>query len=77
LHNVELHSLYSSPNILRVITSRRMRWAGHVASMGEGRDVYRVLVRRPVGKRTRGRSMHSWEDNIKMEHREMGSIRRD
>jgi hypothetical protein len=49
LHNDELHSLYSSPNIVRVIKSRRMRWAGHVACMGEGRGVYRVLVRRPEG----------------------------
>jgi hypothetical protein len=51
LHNDELHSLYSSPNIVRVIKSRRIRWAGHVARMGEGRDVYRVLVVRPEGKR--------------------------
>jgi hypothetical protein len=51
LHNDELHSLYSSPNITRVIKSRRMRWAGHVARMGEGRGVYRVLVRRPERKR--------------------------
>jgi hypothetical protein len=51
LHNDEIHSLYSSPNIVRVIKSRRIRWAGHVASMGKGRDVYRVLVGRPEGKR--------------------------
>jgi hypothetical protein len=51
LHNDELHSLYSSPNIVRVIISRRMRWAGHVARMGEGRGVYKVLVGRPEGKR--------------------------
>jgi hypothetical protein len=50
LHNDELHSLYSSPNIVMVIKSRRMRWAGHVARMGEERDVYRVLVGRPEGK---------------------------
>jgi hypothetical protein len=54
LHNDELHSLYSSPNIVRVIKSRRMRWAGHVACMGEGRGVYRVSVRRPEGKRPLG-----------------------
>jgi hypothetical protein len=54
-HNDELHSLYSSPNIVRVIKSRRMRWAGHVAHMGEGRDIYRVLVGRPEGKRSLGR----------------------
>jgi len=49
LHNVELNDLYSSPNIFRVIKSRRMRWVGHVARMGEGRGVYRVLVRKPEG----------------------------
>jgi hypothetical protein len=51
LHNDELHDLYSSPNIVRVIKSRRLRWAGHLAGMGEGRGVYRVLVGRPEGKR--------------------------
>jgi hypothetical protein len=65
LHIDELHSLYSSPNIVRVIKSRRMRWAGHVARMGEGRDVYRVLIGRPEGKRPLGRPRHKWEDNIK------------
>jgi hypothetical protein len=55
LHNDELHNLYSSPNIIRVIKSSRMRWAGHVTRMGEGRDVYRVLVWRPEGKRPLGR----------------------
>jgi hypothetical protein len=65
LHNDELHSLYSSPNIVRVIKSRRMRWAGHVARMGEERDVYRVLVGRPEGKRPLGRPRRRWEDNIK------------
>jgi hypothetical protein len=55
LHNDELHSLYSSPNIVRVIKSRRMRWAGHVARMGEGNGVYRVLVGKPEGKRPLGR----------------------
>jgi hypothetical protein len=63
LHNDELHSLYSSPNIVRVIKSRRMRWAGHV----EGRGVYRVLVWKPEGKRPLGRSRCIWEDNIKMD----------
>jgi hypothetical protein len=72
LHNDELHSLYSSLNIVKVIKSRRMRWAGHVASMGEGRGVYRVLVRRPKGKRPLGRRRHRWEDNIKMDLREIG-----
>jgi hypothetical protein len=56
LHNDELHSLFSSPNIVRVIKSRRMKWAGHGARMGEGRGVYRVLVGRPEGKRPLGRS---------------------
>jgi hypothetical protein len=55
LHNDELHSLYSSPNVFRVIKSKRMRWAGHVARIGEGRGVYRVLVGRPEGKRPLGR----------------------
>jgi hypothetical protein len=72
LHNDELHSLYSSPNIIRVIKSRRMRWAGHVARMGEGRAVYRVLVGRPEGKRPLGRPRLRWEDNIKMDLRKIG-----
>jgi hypothetical protein len=71
LHNDELHSLYSSPNIVRVIKSRRMRWAGHVACMEEGRGVYRVLVSRPEGKRPLGRHRCRWEDNIKMDIREI------
>jgi hypothetical protein len=71
LHNDGLHSLYSSPNIVRVIKSRRVRWAGHVARMGE-RSVYRVLVGRPEGKRPLGRSRRKWEDNIKMDLRETG-----
>jgi hypothetical protein len=72
LHNDELHSLYSSPNIVRVIKLRRMRWAGHVARMGEGRGVYKVLVGRPEGKRPLGRPTRRWEDNIKMHLREIG-----
>jgi hypothetical protein len=72
LHNDELHSVYSSPNIVRVIKSRRMRWVGHVARMEEGRDVYRVLVRRPESKRPLGRPRRRWEDNIKMDLREIG-----
>jgi hypothetical protein len=71
LHNDELHSLYSSPNIVRVIKSRRKRWAGHVTCMGEGRDVYRILVGRPKGQRPLGRPRHRWEDNIKLDLREM------
>jgi hypothetical protein len=72
LHNDELHDLYSSQNIVRVIKSRRMRWAGHVARMGEGRGVYRVLVGRPEGKRPLGRPRRMWEDNIKRDFREIG-----
>jgi hypothetical protein len=72
LHNDELHSLYSSPNIVRVVKSRRMRWVGHVARMGEGSGVYRVLVGRPEGKKPLGRPRRRWEDNIKMDLREIG-----
>jgi hypothetical protein len=72
LHNDELHNLYSSSNIVRVIKSRRMRWAGHVARMGEGTRVYSVLVWRPEGKRPLGRPPRTWEDNIKMDLRETG-----
>jgi hypothetical protein len=72
LYNDELHSLYSSPNIVRVIKSRKMRWAGHVARMGEGRGVYRVLVGRPEGKRPLGRPRRRWEDNIKLDLTEIG-----
>jgi hypothetical protein len=70
LHNDEIHSLYSSLNIVRVIKSRRMRWAGHVACMGVGTNVYRVLVRRPKGKRPLGRPRCRWEDNIKIDLRD-------
>jgi hypothetical protein len=72
LHNDELHSLYSSLNIVRVIKPRRMRWAGHVARMGEGRGVYRILIGRPEGKRLLERPRRRWEDNIKMNLREIG-----
>jgi hypothetical protein len=69
MHNDELHNLYSSPNIFRVIKSRRLRWAGHVARMGEGRGVYRVLVGRLEGRRPLGGHRRRWEDNIKMDLR--------
>jgi hypothetical protein len=67
LHNDELHSQYSSLNIVRVIKSRRMRWEGHVARIEEGRNVYRVLVGRPEGKSLLGRPRCRWKDNIKMD----------
>jgi len=72
LHSEELNDLHCSPNIVRVIKSRRMRWEGHVARMGERRGVYRVLVGKPEGKRPLGRPRHRWEDNIKMEIQEVG-----
>jgi hypothetical protein len=71
-YNDELHSLYSSPNIVRVIKSRRMRWAGHVARTGERRGVYRVVVGRPECKRPLGRPRRRWEDNVKLDLREIG-----
>ncbi|KAJ4425795.1 hypothetical protein ANN_27420 [Periplaneta americana] len=77
LHNTELHALYSSPDIIRNIKSRCLRWAGHVARMGESRNAYRVLVGRPEGKRLLGRPRRRWEDNIKMDWREVGYDDRD
>jgi hypothetical protein len=67
LYNEELHHLYSSPSIIRIMKSRRMSLAGHVAGMGEKRNVYRLLVGKPEGKRPPGRPRHSWIDNIKMD----------
>jgi hypothetical protein len=72
LHNEELHGLYSSPSIIRVIRARRMRWARHVARMGEVRSAYNILVGRPEGRRPLGRPRRRWEDNIKMDLREIG-----
>ena len=72
LHNEELSDLYSSPNIVRMIKSRRMRWAGHVARMGEERGVYTVLVGKPKGKRPLGRPRRRWVDNIRMDLQEAG-----
>jgi hypothetical protein len=72
LHNEELSDLYSLLNILRVVKSRRMRWVGHVARMGEGRGVYSVLVGKPEGKRPLGRPRRRWEGNIKMDLQEVG-----
>jgi hypothetical protein len=72
LRNEELNDLCSSPNIVRVIKSRRMRWAGHVARMEESRGIYRVLVGKPEGKRPLGRLWLRWEDNIKIDLQEVG-----
>jgi hypothetical protein len=72
LHNEELHNLYSSPNIIRLIKSRRMRWTWHVARMGEPRNAYRILVGKPEIKRPLGRPRRRWVDNIKMYLREIG-----
>jgi hypothetical protein len=72
LHNEELHNLYFSPSIIRIIKSRRMRWTGHVAQMGEKRNMYRLLVGKPEGKRPLGRPRRRWTDNIKMDLLEIG-----
>jgi hypothetical protein len=71
LHSGELHNLYSSPDIIRQIKSRRMRWVGHVAPMGEMRNVYRVLMGKPEGKRPLERLRRRWEDGLKMDLREI------
>ena len=72
MHNEELNDLYSSPNIVRVIKWRRMRWAGYVARMGEEREEYRVLVGKPEGTRPLGRPRRRWEDDIRMDLQEVG-----
>jgi len=72
LHNEEINDLYSSPNIVRVIKSRRMRWVGHVARIGEERGVYWILVGKPEGKRPLGRPRRRWVDNIRMGLQEVG-----
>jgi hypothetical protein len=77
LHNEEMNDLYSLPNIMRVVESRRMRWAGHVARMGEDRSVHRALVGKPEGKKLLGRPRRRWEDNIKMDIQEVGGGRGD
>jgi hypothetical protein len=71
LRNEELHDLYSLSSIIRIIKSRRVRWARHVAQMGEKRKAYRLLVEKPEGKRPLGRPKHRWVDNIKMNHGEV------
>jgi hypothetical protein len=73
LHNKELCDLYSSPSIIRIIKSRGMRWAGHVARMGEKRNAYRLLMGKPLGKRSLGRPRRRWVDNIRMD---LGEVRR-
>jgi len=77
LHNEELNDLYSLPKIVRVVKSRRIRWAGHVARMGEDRGVHSVLVGKPEEKRPLGRPRRRWEDNIKMDLQEVGGGRGD
>jgi hypothetical protein len=72
LHNGEVRDLYSSPSIIRIIKSRRMRWAGHVARMGEKMNAYRLLVGKPEGKRPLGRPRRRWVDNIRMDLAEVG-----
>jgi hypothetical protein len=72
LHNKELHDLYSSPSIIRIIKLWRMRWAGHVARMGENGNVYRLLVGKPEGKRPLGRPRRRWMNIIRMDLGEMG-----
>jgi hypothetical protein len=72
LHNEELRDLFSSPSIIRIITSRKMRWEGHVARMGEKRNAYRLLMGKSEGKRLLGRPRRRWVDNIRMELGEVG-----
>jgi hypothetical protein len=72
LRNEELQNLYSSPNIIRIIKPRRMRWVGHVKQIGEKRNMYRLLIGKPEGKRPLGRLRHRWINNIKMDLLEIG-----
>jgi hypothetical protein len=72
LHNEELHNLYSLPNIIRMINSRKMRWAWHVARMRGKKNVYRILVGKPEGNRPLGRAIHRWQDNTRMDVKETG-----
>jgi hypothetical protein len=72
LHSEELKNLYSSPDVIRQVTSRRMRWAGHVARMGAERKVYKVLVGKPEEKKPLGTPRRSWEDGVRMDLREIG-----
>ena len=77
LHNEELHGLFRSPNIVRVIKSRRFRWADLVARMEEGRSAFKILTRKPTGKRRFGRPGRRWEDNIRIDFKEIGSNTRN
>jgi hypothetical protein len=77
LHNEELYARYALPNIVRVVKSRRISWAGHVARIGEERGVHRLLVGKPEGKRPLGIPRRRWEDNIKMDLQEVGLGRGD
>jgi hypothetical protein len=72
LHNEDLRDMYSSPSIIRILKSRRMRWAGHVARMGEKRNAYRLLEGKPEGRRPLGRPRRRWVDNIRMDLGEVG-----
>jgi hypothetical protein len=72
MHSEELHNLYSSPDIIKQIKSRRMRWAGHVARMGEERKLYKILVGKPEGKRPLGRPRRRWEGGIRIDLTEIG-----
>jgi hypothetical protein len=74
LHNEELHDLYSSPSIIGIIKSRSMRWAGHVARMGDNKNAYRLLVEKPEGKRPLERPRRRWVDNIRMDLGEMDEV---
>ena len=77
LHNEELNDLYASPNIVRMIKSRRMRWEGHLGHVGDRRGVYRVLLGKPEGKRPLGRPRRRWEDNIKIDLQKMRCVDMD
>ena len=77
LYNEELHSLYRSPNITRVIKSRKLRWSGHVATMEEGRSALKMSIGKPTGRRPLGRPRRRWEDNIRMDLKEIGINRRN
>jgi PAS domain-containing protein len=72
LHNEQLHDLYSSPSIIRIIKARRMRWAGHVIRIGQKRNAYRLLVGKPDGRRPLGRPRLRWLDNIRIDLVEVG-----